>query len=105
MPSPWATLWKFPSKKGLRARISLRTYRTYRMPLNIGYGGAVGADFTMLPTGNDRYLKTPVFVASMGFMPPTITGTPSDVHAAREGCQDATGGGFCCTHIKPKRID
>ena len=100
-----ADLMKRIAAAGVGVYISLRTYRTYRMTLSISRGAAVGTKFTMLPTGNDRYLKTPVFVASMGFMPPTITGTPSDVYAAREGCQDVTGGVFCCTHIKPKRID
>lgn len=117
---------------GVGLRLYLRTYRTYRSDLNIGLGAAIGADYWMLPVGQDRQSYIDVKINHGGFeraafsaqpvgddkafsgavavthgggMRPALSGTPPSPQRAHTGRQSGAGGVYYHTHIKPKRID
>lgn len=117
---------------GVGLRLYLRTYRTYRSDLNIGLGAVIGADYWMLPVGQDRQSYMDVKINHGGFersafsvqpvgddksfsgtvtvthgggMRPALSGTPPSPQRAHTGRQSGAGGVYYHTHIKPKRID
>lgn len=109
-----------------------RTYRTYRFPLPISHGGAVGTVyryppigedrkvtvdvpvshggavgtvFHYLPIGEDRAFQQAVPVARGAHLPPVLTGPPQGGERSGRSRWDGAGGAYVHTHIKPKRID
>jgi hypothetical protein len=117
---------------GVGLRLYLRTYRTYTLPLNIGFGGAVGVEYTALPVpkdreasyqlnvshaafarpdfegnpvGVDKSFVLPSGVAHSAFVGKGLYGAPPDTERPYKASEDAERGAYYHTHIRPRRID
>lgn len=109
-----------------------RTYRTYRFPLPISHGGAIGTVYhyspigedreavldvpisnagaigtvyRYLPIGEDKAFQHSVTIARGAHLPPVLTGPPQGAERSGRSRWDGVGGAYVHTRIKPKRID
>lgn len=78
--------------------------RVSRKPLYVGYGGRAEADFTTAPVGEDRTSRTALSVGYSGLLSPEVDGIPPGVEKSATGRTEGAGGMYCHTHTKSKLI-
>lgn len=84
--------------------MQVRTRRTFRQQLWVGYGGAIGTQQTGQFVAEPRTVRRALLVAHSGYLTPTLNGEPSDVRRASTGRRSGAGGVFFQTKIKSKLI-
>ena len=82
----------------------MRTRRTFRQQLRVGYGGAIGTQQTGQFVAEPRTVRRALLVAHSGYLTPTLNGEPPDVRRASTGRRSGAGGVFFQTKIKSKLI-
>ena len=117
---------------GVGLRLYLRTYRTYRYDLNIGYGAMVNvvrwlppvsqdrssradfkighggfteADFYPPIVGKDRLFESRFETSRGTYLPPVIEGVYPDTVQTATMAHEGVRGAVYHTHLKPRRID
>lgn len=78
--------------------------RVSRRQLYVGHGGRAEAEFTTAPVGEDRTSRTALPVGYSGILTPGVDGVPPEVEKAATGRTEGAGGMYCHTHTKSKLI-
>lgn len=78
--------------------------RVSRRPLYVGYGGRAVSEFATTPVGEDRTSRTALSVGYSGLLTPGVDGVPPGVEKAATGRAEGAGGMYCHTHTKSKLI-
>lgn len=126
----WNTLLRrIPAHLALNVKVHIK--RTFRQQLDVHFGGAAGAHFTLMPVGEDRVSRRTICVGYgsraeanfttapvgedrssraalpvgySGLLTPETNGIPPDVKRASTGRTDGAGGMYYHTHTKSKLI-
>lgn len=82
----------------------IREDRTSRSRIYVGYGGRAAAEFNTSPVGENRTSRKSVLVGQGGFLDHGVTTNPTEVKKTARGHENGVGGAYYHTHTKTKLI-